>query len=542
MSRQAQAVAGVLAILAATPGRAQTPAPKPQPTETPTRFEAGFYGAYTRFDNAFLLKNTIGGGARIGYLITPTFELELDALFEAPQTPAGYPSQVSPLFGGGSLLVNLPAGSRLNFYGLAGYSRQDFGGSNPNHFTDGGPHGGLGARIFLGSHLAIRAEGREYFVPKTNAGFGPSWAAHFVASLGLTVFQTGAPVKLKDSDGDGVADKYDKCPDTPLGATVDIHGCPTDSDGDGVYDGIDKCPNTPRGAVVDRVGCPVDSDHDGVPDGIDKCPNTPAGATVDSVGCPHDSDGDGVLDGIDKCPNTPRGALVDAVGCPIDSDHDGVPDGIDKCPNTPVGAVVDAVGCPIDSDHDGVPDGIDKCPNTPPGVKVDATGCPLPAAALDSDGDGVPDALDKCPNTPRGTPVDAKGCPILFVTPPAAPGAPAGAAPRPTYVLKGVNFQTGRSVLTPLSYATLDQVAEVLVANPDIRIEIAGYTDNVGSRLVNTRLSQARALAVRAYLARKGVAPARMVARGFGPASPVAPNTTPAGRAQNRRVELHKLP
>ncbi len=59
---------------------------------------------------------------------------------------------------------------------------------------------------------------------------------------------------------------------------------------------------------------------------------------------------------------------------------------------------------------------------------------------------------------------------------------------------------------------------------------------------VNIRLSQARAIAVRAYLARKGVAPLRMVARGYGPSGAIATNTTPEGRAQNRRVELHKLP
>jgi outer membrane protein OmpA-like peptidoglycan-associated protein len=79
------------------------------------------------------------------------------------------------------------------------------------------------------------------------------------------------------------------------------------------------------------------------------------------------------------------------------------------------------------------------------------------------------------------------------------------------------------------------------VANPDVRIEIAGYTDNTGRLALNMSLSQARAQAVRAYLASRGVAPARMVARGFGPNDPVAPNTTPQGRAQNRRVELHKL-
>ncbi|HTO56437.1 MAG TPA: OmpA family protein [Pseudomonadales bacterium] len=61
----------------------------------------------------------------------------------------------------------------------------------------------------------------------------------------------------------------------------------------------------------------VDSDGDGVPDSMDQCPNTPHGVKVDSVGCPLDSDGDGVPDYLDKCPNTPKGTKVDATGCPI---------------------------------------------------------------------------------------------------------------------------------------------------------------------------------------------------------------------------------
>jgi OmpA-OmpF porin, OOP family len=120
----------------------------------------------------------------------------------------------------------------------------------------------------------------------------------------------------RDSDGDGVPDRLDKCPGTPKGVAVDADGCPIDSDGDGVPDHLDKCPDTPRGVTVDADGCPVDSDGDGVPDYLDKCPNTPRGVTVDADGCPVDSDGDGVPDYLDKCPNTPRGVPVDADGCP----------------------------------------------------------------------------------------------------------------------------------------------------------------------------------------------------------------------------------
>jgi hypothetical protein len=119
----------------------------------------------------------------------------------------------------------------------------------------------------------------------------------------------------------------------------------------------------------------IDSDGDGVPDWADKCPNTPKGVKVDKNGCPLDSDGDGVPDYLDRCPNTPRGVKVDKNGCPLDSDGDGVPDYLDKCPNTPRGVKVDKNGCPLDSDGDGVPDYLDKCPNTPRGVEVDAAGC-----------------------------------------------------------------------------------------------------------------------------------------------------------------------
>jgi len=137
--------------------------------------------------------------------------------------------------------------------------------------------------------------------------------------------------------------------------------------------------------------------------------------------------------------------------------------------------------------------------------------------------------------------VDANGCLILFAPESISHPAP-GAPTRPTLILRGVNFQTGRSVLTPDSHDVLDAVAASLLANPEIRIEIAGYTDNTGSVALNIRLSQGRAAAVRAYLARKGVRPMRMLARGYGARNPVAPNTTAEGRAQNRRVELHKLP
>lgn len=122
---------------------------------------------------------------------------------------------------------------------------------------------------------------------------------------------------------------------------------PDDSDGDGVPDSRDRCPNTPRGVPVNAVGCAQDSDNDGVPDYQDQCPNTSAGVAVDSRGCPADSDGDGVPDSEDLCPNTPPGEPVDRNGCSQDADGDGVPNAQDRCPNTPPGVEVNVDGCQI---------------------------------------------------------------------------------------------------------------------------------------------------------------------------------------------------
>jgi OOP family OmpA-OmpF porin len=502
------------------------------------QFEVGAFGSYTRYDPAFGLAQKLGGGVRLGYLVGAVVGVEGDILFQPEYTVSsgGTPITLQPLIGSVSLVVNALHAQRLMVYLLGGYTVLDFGTRAPYRFTDNAAHGGAGVRLFLTNRIALRVEGRAIYTSSTQSTFTSKTAKHYVGTVGLSVFHLGGPVK--DSDHDGVPDNKDACPNTPIGATVDARGCPIDSDHDGVYDGLDKCPNTPAGAHVDANGCPTDEDVDGVPDGIDQCPNTPKGATVDAKGCPIDSDGDGVPDGIDQCPNTPPGATVDGVGCPLDSDKDGVPDGIDKCPNTPAGATVDANGCPLDGDLDGVPDGLDKCPNTPPGTKVDPSGCPLPVEAV---APLAPSAPAKCPPAPPGSKVDANGCMILFTPEAARPAAP-GAPPRPTLILTGVNFETGRSALTRDSYAVLDAVAASLLANPDIRIEIAGYTDSTGTKFGNLRLSQNRATAVRFYLARKGVPPIRMVAKGYGASGYIAPNKTPAGRAQNRRVELHKLP
>ena len=217
-------------------------------------------------------------------------------------------------------------------------------GAGPSTETGTIEFGG-GLKLWMTDNVGLRFEARDVsFKPLSNTAASDQ-LHNVILGAGLTFALGGTP---RDTDGDGVPDKRDRCPGTPKGAKVDATGCPLDTDGDGVYDGIDQCEGTPKGATVDVRGCPSDADGDGVFDGIDQCADTPKGATVDAKGCPSDSDGDAVLDGIDQCPNTPKGAVVDDKGCPKDSDGDGVFDGIDQCPDTPAGLKVDAKGCPIE--------------------------------------------------------------------------------------------------------------------------------------------------------------------------------------------------
>jgi outer membrane protein OmpA-like peptidoglycan-associated protein len=267
-----------------------------------------------------------------------------------------------------------------------------------------------------------------------------------------------------------------------------------------------------------------DADGDAVHDRADLCPETPTGVSVDEAGCRLDEDADRVWDEDDLCPLTPDGVAVDEVGCRVDADHDGVFDEDDACPATPAGVTVGTTGCPIDTDRDRVPDHLDECADTPFGVSVDGTGC-----RVDTDADGVWDEDDLCPGTATGTAVDPTGCAILFEE------------ERAVLVLQGVNFGSWSSELNDEARAILNEVADALVANPDVRIRVNGHTDSTGTRGENVRLSQERADAVMDYLIERGVTPDRLEAQGFGPDMPIATNDTAEGRQENRRVELERI-
>ncbi len=457
--------------------------------------EIGGFGRYTKFENKLNFDNKIGVGGRLGIFVLNNLAIEGDASYTKTKSQTGLAIKYIPIHA--RLVYNVPVAEHSAILLGAGYVRNLF---RDNYRETNSGFGGLvGVRVGLGSVLALRLDGTGDYIP-TAESVNPQIPGvqakksnfHLGAQAGLSLLIGGN--RDGDKDHDGVKNSLDACPTTPAGDAVDVRGCslPKDADKDGVTDNLDRCANTPMGDRVDASGCTL----------------------------PKDADGDSVIDANDKCPNTPAGTAVDATGCPKDSDRDGVVDTSDKCPNTAPGTAVDATGCAKDTDKDGVLDSADKCPNTPAGMPVDVTGCPA-----DHDRDGVTDAMDKCPNTATGTEVDAVGCTVLFKE-----GKP--------LVLQGVTFQTGKSVLLPASNVILDRVAESLIANPSVTIEVGGHTDLTGSKVTNVRLSQARAVAVRQYLIAKGVGAGRITARGYASTRPIASNTTAEGRAENRRVEL----
>lgn len=159
--------------------------------------------------------------------------------------------------------------------------------------------------------------------------FDDDFNNHFQHVAGIKIAFGGA-----DSDGDGVYDKDDECPEEP--GLPEFNGCP-DTDGDGIQDREDACPN--EAGLEQFDGCP-DTDGDGVPDPQDECPTVAGLETMN--GCP-DADEDGITDEEDECPN--EAGPAENNGCPFeDSDNDGVNDPDDECPE--VAGPVENNGCP----------------------------------------------------------------------------------------------------------------------------------------------------------------------------------------------------
>lgn len=113
--------------------------------------------------------------------------------------------------------------------------------------------------------------------------------------------------------------------------------------------------------------------------------------------------------------------------------------------------------------------------------------------------------------------------------------------PSTPVVLRNIFFEFGSATLKPESYPELERLTALLRNSPDLRIQINGHTDNVGDPAANLRLSESRALAVKDYLIGKGIAPERLLHKGYGMQRPIADNSAPEGRARNRRTEFEVI-
>ena len=466
--------------------------------------ELGAAGALTALDDTTGYGTGYGGTARIGVWLPLRFSLEAEYSYIRTKTDVS-DSSVGVSSIGGFLLYNLPLGTRSFAHLKAGLGSIDYGRCAPQSSAGQGACGsaatwtaGLGFRVGITPTLLVRADGA---VQRNIGGandVGQTEFSNFGATLGMSVM---------------------------LGSKALV-----DADGDGVIDANDKCSGTPKGALVDRRGCPTDADSDRVSDGLDRCPSTPAGVEVDQNGCPTDEDNDGVFDGVDRCRGTPLGAAVNAAGCSSDADSDDVPDGLDRCPDTPAGATVDALGCPSDTDGDKVLDGLDRCPDTPFGERVNREGCSAGA-------------------TPRQQPAQPGAQPPPQPAPvqpvpgqPPAGEAAAPAAPGTPVVLRDGAFALGSARLRAAAYPVLDSIAAALAAAPTQRLEIGAHTAASRAETDSRQLANLRIEAVRSYLIGKGVRPQRLVPKFYGATVPVTSDTTAAGRANNRRIEIKPLP
>jgi OOP family OmpA-OmpF porin len=366
--------------------------------------------------------------------------------------------------------------------------------------------GGAGFILF-DNQLNFHKEKIDSTLPTVGGGLN----IRLTPTIMLNLQETFMFTNNDSRDGIVSGDKKDEYLTHMVGLTFNM-GSSKDSDGDGVSDKKDKCPETPAEVAVDKMGCPLDKDNDGIADYLDMCPEIAGSKLLN--GCP-DKDNDGITDADDRCPDQPGTSMLK--GCP-DADNDGVADLDDICPNTKPGTKVDVKGCASDSDNDGVTDDLDRCP-TVAGLES-LRGCP------DADGDGVADLDDRCPNA-KGT-LANKGCPEI---------APADIV-RITYIGSKIFFENNSDKLKVASLSQLDELTKILYKYEGASLTIEGHTDSVGSDDFNITLSQKRSESVKQYLIGKGISVDRLTGIGYGESKPIADNKSAMGRAKNRRVEL----
>jgi OOP family OmpA-OmpF porin len=262
-------------------------------------------------------------GVRASWLPVKYVGLEIEGMWGYTTTEA---DDVANLFAGrGHLIGQIPIG-RITPFLVFGTGAIGAGSGTMGVDTDPALHFGLGAKYMLSQAIGLRLDVRDTMHQKFDAEqdtltHSPEVMLSLMVALHPRHEKEQAAAGPSDSDGDGIGDATDKCPQE-RGISPD--GCPDkDSDGDTVLDSKDACP-TEAGSPA-TCGCGVkDTDKDGVPDDLDKCPNEPG--TIN--GCPDlDPDHDGINVPADKCPDKPetKNNYEDDDGCP-----DEIPEKIKK--------------------------------------------------------------------------------------------------------------------------------------------------------------------------------------------------------------------
>ncbi|MBD8825940.1 OmpA family protein [Pseudomonas sp. CFBP 13602] len=160
----------------------------------------------------------------------------------------------------------------------------------------------------------------------------------------------------------------------------------------------------------------------------------------------------------------------------------------------------------------------------------------------DKDEDGVFDRRDRCPDTPANTPVKHNGCPLpVYPAVTKAPEPPVADIPEVVTLSDAgdVPFEFGSAELTSSARTELTSLAARMKTAQVAMVKIVGHTDSVGSDAFNQKLSEQRAASVVSFLLGQGVAADKLSSEGRGESEPVDSNDTDAGRAKNRRVEIH---
>jgi outer membrane protein OmpA-like peptidoglycan-associated protein len=362
---------------------------------------------------------------------------------------------------------------------------------------------GVGFEAFMSKKVSFTADaGYSLVGDEIDLRKNSSLDGFLTANVGLKFYFGGG------DDGDNDKDGLTNGEERRLGTNPDV----PDTDGDGLKDGeeVKRYKTNPL---------KPDTDGDGLTDGeeVFKYKTNPLNPDTDGDGL---SDGDEVL----KYQTDPLKADTDGDGLSdgdevlrhhtnplkVDTDDDGLSDWQEfkiyhSDPTNP------------DTDGDGLTDGEEILRYKTNPLKAD------------TDGGGANDGDEVKRGTNPLNPMDdgVQGKMIL------EKGA--------TLVLEGVTFNSGSAVVTPASERILEQAFAALSANPDILVEIAGYTDNTVSPGANVRISRLRAESVRQWLVNRGISATRMTAVGQGMRNPIAPNTTAEGRARNRRIEFHIL-